>query len=115
MPCKNIFGGSFSGFPVSDGTFNINNSMIIPETESREIEIIGGSVLYQISINGLLAASVGSYIGLPDLYDTETGLSAIGRFGLMDGQAIFAYNGIFPPEPSAWEKIYMGWAQPADN
>jgi hypothetical protein len=30
----------------------------------------------------------------------------------MDGQSIFAYNGIFPTEPSAWEKIYMGWQQP---
>ena len=30
----------------------------------------------------------------------------------MDGQAIFAYNGVFPPEPSAWEKIFLGWATP---
>ncbi|HSD64028.1 MAG TPA: T9SS type A sorting domain-containing protein [Ignavibacteriaceae bacterium] len=109
---QNIFGSSFEGFPVSGGTYNIKNSMIIPETESRELDVIGGSVLFQISINGLLAASIGSYLGLPDLFDTETGLSAIGRFGLMDGQAIFAYNGIFPPEPSAWEKIYLGWSQP---
>ncbi len=59
-----------------------------------------------------LTASVASYLGLPDLYDTETGLSAIGRFGLMDGQAIFGYNGIYPPEPSPWSKIYLGWANP---
>lgn len=111
---QNIFGSSFTGFPVSDGAFNIKNSMIIPETESRELDVIGGSVLFQITINGLLAASIGSYIGLPDLFDTETGLSAIGRFGLMDGQAIFAYNGIFPPEPSAWEKIKLHWVLPAE-
>ncbi len=110
---QNIFGSTFEGFPVSGGSFNIRNSMIIPETESREIESLGGTVLFQISINGLLAASVASHLGLPDLFDTETGLSAIGRFGLMDGQAIFAYNGIYPPEPSAWEKIYLGWTQPA--
>lgn len=111
---QNIFGSDFTGFPVSNGSFNIKNSMIIPETESRELEVIGGSVLFEISINGLLAASVGSYLGLPDLFDTKTGLSAIGRFGLMDGQAIFAYNGIFPPEPSAWEKIYLGWTVPTE-
>ncbi|MCX6164223.1 MAG: hypothetical protein NTU73_05080, partial [Ignavibacteriae bacterium] len=29
-----------------------------------------------------------------------------------DGQSIFSYNGIFPPEPSAWEKIYLGWVNP---
>jgi hypothetical protein len=107
---KNIFGNTFDGFPVSNGAFKIKNSMIIPETESRELETITGKFLFEITINGLIAASVASYLGLPDLFDTNTGLSAIGRFGLMDGQAIFAYNGCFPPEPSAWEKIYLGWA-----
>lgn len=109
---KNIYGDNFDGFPVSGGSFKIKNSMIIPETESREVEGITGKFLFQISINGLLAASVASYLGLPDLFDTNTGLSAIGRFGLMDGQSIFAYNGLFPPEPSAWEKIYLGWKEP---
>ncbi len=109
---KNIFGQSFDGFSVSDGSFKIKNSMIIPETESRELESISGQVLFEITINGLLVASIASHLGLPDLFDTETGLSAIGRFGLMDGQSIFAYNGVFPPEPSAWEKIYLGWAEP---
>lgn len=107
---KNIFGSTFTGFPVSNGAFNITNSMIIPETESRELETITGKFLFEITINGLLVASVASHLGLPDLFDTETGFSAIGRFGLMDGQSIFAYNGCFPPEPSAWEKIYLGWA-----
>ncbi len=53
-----------------------------------------------------------SHLGLPDLFDTETGLSAIGRFGLMDGQGIFAFAGTYPPEPSPWSKIKMGWAEP---
>ncbi|HQI40293.1 MAG: hypothetical protein B6D44_00915 [Ignavibacteriales bacterium UTCHB2] len=107
---KNIFGNNFTGFPVSNGAFAITNSMIIPETESRELETITGKFLFEITINGLLVASVASHLGLPDLFDTETGYSAIGRFGLMDGQSIFAYNGCFPPEPSAWEKNYLGWA-----
>jgi hypothetical protein len=99
--------------PVSNGSFIISNSMIIPETESRELTAIDGSkVLFEISINGLLAASAASHLGLPDLFNTQSGLSAIGRFGLMDGQSIFAYNGLFPPEPSAWEKIRLGWAEP---
>lgn len=111
---KNIYGNNFDGFSVSGGNFKIKNSMIIPETESREIESLTGKILFQISINGLLVASVASYLGLPDLFDTNTGLSAIGRFGLMDGQSIFAYNGLFPPEPSAWEKIYLGWKVPVE-
>ena len=109
---QKIFGSTYQGFPVSGGTFHINNSMIIPETESRELSSFGQTVLFQITINGLLVSSVASYLGLPDLFNTSTGLSAIGRFGLMDGQAIFSYSGLFPPEPSAWEKIFLGWAQP---
>jgi hypothetical protein len=109
---KEIFGSSFQGFSVSGGSFLINNTMILPETQNREVESFGQTYLYEITFNGLLAANIASHLGLPDLFDTETGLSAIGRFGLMDGEAIFAYNGVFPPEPSAWEKIYLGWAEP---
>jgi Secretion system C-terminal sorting domain len=109
---KKIYGQNFTGFPVSSNTFNITNSMIMPETENRELSSLNGTSLIEISINGLLVSSIASYLGLPDLFDTETGKSAIGRFGLMDGQAIFAYNGLFPPQPSAWEKLYLGWANP---
>ncbi|MBK9099621.1 MAG: T9SS type A sorting domain-containing protein [bacterium] len=109
---KEIYGNNFEGIPVSGGSFKITNSMIIPETESREVQTISGTFLFEITINGLLCASVGSHLGLPDLFDTETGLSAIGRFGLMDGQSIFAYLGTYPPEPSPWEKIRLGWAEP---
>ncbi len=109
---KEIYGNEYEGIPVSGGSFRITNSMIIPETESREVETISGTFLFEITINGLLCASIGSHLGLPDLFDTETGLSAIGRFGLMDGQSIFAYLGTYPPEPSPWEKIKLGWAEP---
>ncbi len=105
-----ILNNDLTGFPIN--RYGKYNSMIIPETESREVSGIGGTGLFQLSINGLLAANTASHLGLPDLFNTETGLSAIGRFGLMDGQAIFAYSGTFPPEPSAWEKIYLGWEQP---
>lgn len=109
---KEIYGNDYHGIPVSGGSFKITNSMIIPETESREVETLSGKFLFEITINGLLCASVGSHLGLPDLFDTETGLSAIGRFGLMDGQSIFAYLGTYPPEPSPWEKIKLGWVEP---
>lgn len=109
---KNIIGSDLTGLPKNrEGKYN---SIIMPETESRELNTVSGKYLFEITINGLLVASVASHLGLPDLFDTNTGLSAIGRFGLMDGQAIFAYNGCFPPEPSAWEKIYLGWAAPVE-
>ncbi|MBA4407565.1 hypothetical protein C0389_09845 [bacterium] len=108
---KNIFGNQFNGFPTKSG--NITNSMILPETESYEILLIDNTTyLQELTINGAIVANVASHLGVPDLFNAETGRSAIGRFGLMDGQAINANNGMFPPEPSAWEKIYLGWEEP---
>lgn len=104
---------SFSGFPISNGNLLVNNSLIIPRTLTRAgTDAAGGRFLLPLSINGLLTAQIGSHLGLPDLFDTNTGLSGIGRFGLMDGAGIFSYNGLFPPELSAWEKTYLGWSVP---
>lgn len=108
---KNFYGESFAGFPLSDGSL-ISNTIILPETESREESGFGEVALLELSINGLLVSSIASHLSLPDLFDAETGKSAIGRFGLMDGQSLFAYAGLFPPQPSAWEKIYLGWETP---
>tara|TARA_R110000868_G_scaffold383578_13_gene650806 strand:+ start:22298 stop:25438 length:3141 start_codon:yes stop_codon:yes gene_type:complete len=106
-------GNDFDGFTINNGSFFVKNSMIIPRTESRRGEDITESeIVFPLSINGLLCASIGSYLGLPDLFNTETGEPAIGRFGLMDGAGFFAYNGLLPPEPSAWEKVFLGWETP---
>ncbi len=113
---RDMFGASYSGQPVDNGSFNIPNSIIMPESESYQIYDATGALQINLTLgtNGLLAASFGSYLGLPDLFDSQTGITGIGRFGLMDGQAIFAYGGIFPPEPSAWEKMYLGWVTPVE-
>ncbi len=109
---REIYGSGFNGFTVNNGNFLIKNTAILPSTENREIESFGEIFLQEFSINGLIVGTIASHLGLPDLFNTETGTSAIGRFGLMDGQALFAYSGLFPPEPSAWEKIYLGWLEP---
>lgn len=104
---------SFSGFPIDNGNLLVDNTLILPRTLTRVGEdITGQEVILQLSTNGMVTAQIGSHIGLPDLFNTETGESGIGRFGLMDGAGIFAYNGLFPPELSAWEKVHMGWADP---
>lgn len=111
---KKIFGAAYNGVPVQNSTFRIQNSMVLPETEVRQISSIGGDFTLKLGINGLLVASIASHLGLPDLFDSKTGKTAIGRFGLMDGQSIFSFLGICPPEPSAWEKSYLGWTQPIE-
>ncbi len=111
---KGLFGASYQGVSLTNSAFKIPNTVILPETEVRRIPSVGGDFVLKLGINGLLVASIGSHLGLPDLFDTKTGKSAIGRFGLMDGQSIFSFSGICPPEPSAWEKIYLGWTVPIE-
>jgi hypothetical protein len=111
---KTLFGPTFTGITLKNSSFKIPNTVVLPETEVRRIEGVGGDVVLKLGINGLIAASIGSHLGLPDLFDTKTGKSAIGRFGLMDGQSIFSYYGAAPPEPSAWEKMYLGWTTPIE-
>ena len=104
---------SFNGFPLGD--IRVTNSAILPQTQSRRGEdITGTEFVLQLSINGILTANVGSFLGIPDLFNTSSGVSGIGRFGLMDGAGIFSYFGLFPPLPSAWERYYMGWEAPFD-
>ncbi len=102
-------GAAFHGFPV-------DHSMIIPRTETRPgtDPFSEERYLLELSINGLLAASFFNFLGVPDLFDTESGQSAIGPFGLMDAQGIFAYSGLLPPEPMAWTKYFLGWTEPVD-
>lgn len=103
----------FDGFPLGD--LNVTNSAILPQTQSRRGEdVTGMEFVLQLSINGILTANIGSFLGVPDLFNTSTGASGIGRFGLMDGAGIFSYYGLFPPLPSAWERAYMGWDTPFD-
>ena len=105
----------FDGFDIGHPDIRVTNTALIPQTQSRPGEdFTGTEYVLQLSINGLLSATVGSFLGLPDLFNTRTGASAIGRFGLMDGASIFSYLGLFPPEPSAWEKMHLGWMEPFD-
>lgn len=108
---QEFFGSSYTGYQTLDG-FTIKNSLIIPSTEVRQLNLSSGNFILELGMNGILTASFGSFLGLPDLFNTSTGKTAIGRFGLMDGQSIFSFNGLFPPEPSAWEKVYLGWVNP---
>lgn len=104
---------TFSGFPIKNGDLLVDNTLIVPRTLSRSgSDAVGNQLVLPLSMNGLLTAQIGSHLGLPDLFNTETGQSGIGRFGLMDGAGIFSYNGLFPPELSAWEKSYLEWVTP---
>jgi len=108
---KSLYGDTTRGYYTGEGPI-IQSSCLLPEQEWRIINTTFGSSFLELGLNGIVVGTIGSHLGLPDLFDTDDGTTAIGRFGLMDGQGIFSYLGVFPPEPCAWEKQYLGWVEP---
>ncbi|MFW5972832.1 MAG: hypothetical protein ACOCTG_02480, partial [Bacteroidota bacterium] len=100
------------GESVRFGGLDVDHTILLPRTETRRGEnfITDEPFLAEFSVNGMLAATFFSYLGVPDLFNTDSGESGIGPFGLMDPLGIFAFNGLFPPEPGAWTKQYLGWS-----
>lgn len=117
LPSVFMGANSLADLGASGLTFkglHVDHSLIIPRTETRPgvNAFTDEPYLLELSINGLLAASFISYLGVPDLFNTDTGESVIGPFGVMDPLGIFAYRGLFPPLPSAWTRATLGWAIP---
>jgi hypothetical protein len=97
----------------------VDRGIILPESQNHLFypnweDVFGGAEIpcdYQIGLNGTFALMVGYFLGLPGLYDTETGRTGVGKFGLMD-QGSANLNGLVPSFPSAWEREFMGWDMP---
>lgn len=88
---------------LENGTVEISNGIILPETESQEG--------LQLGLNGILTSNIGSQLGWLDLFSPETGRSGVGRFGLMDA-GLFNGDGLLPAIPTAWTRIEAGWETP---
>ena len=104
---------------LGEPIFNVEHGIILPETQNHllfdEAEDIftdpAESCDYQFGLTGTFALMVGFAEGLPPLWDTETGESGIGVFGLMD-QGSNNGRGIIPSPPDAWTRIQAGWTIP---
>ncbi|MDD5764899.1 MAG: T9SS type A sorting domain-containing protein [Candidatus Marinimicrobia bacterium] len=104
---------------VDNGAHTVSGGIILPETQNHLLfpnwkDVFGSYTTpcdYQIGLNGTFAFMMGFYLGLPGLYNTETGETGVGKFGLMD-QGSANLNGLIPSFPSAWEREFMGWTQP---
>lgn len=77
--------------------------MVVSETASQDGLNWG--------INGIIVNQIGRFLGMPNTYDVVKGISRLGYFDLMDFAGYNAGNGFFPVLPSAWLRIYMGWAE----
>lgn len=91
------------GISVQNGNFFVDHAIVLPETESQEG--------YELGLLGTSVLMMGFRLGLPALWNTDTGASGIGRWGLMD-QGSSNFNGLLPAEPSAFEKHFLGWEIP---
>ncbi|MBL7995842.1 VCBS repeat-containing protein [bacterium] len=107
------FGETYQGVPVNGSSLFVTDGVVVPETESQSFidPVLGTENFKELGLSGILIANFGSQLGMPDLFNTETGSAGIGYFGLED-QGAFNGEGLIPAEPDPWTKIYMGWAEP---
>ncbi len=99
----------FAGIPVDGGMFFVRDGMWAPETEVQELPAPIGTI--EFSLHGVVASLFGSQLGLPSLFNTESGAPGIGRFGLMD-QGAGNELGKLPAAPCAWSRFFLGFTDP---
>ncbi|MCK4807882.1 MAG: M6 family metalloprotease domain-containing protein, partial [Candidatus Aegiribacteria sp.] len=97
-------GMGYDGIPTSDGVF-VRESMIVPEQESQDG--------FGLGVLGTICHEFGHQLGLPDLYDTNTGHVGVGGWDLM-GYGQWLMSGYWPASLSAWSRIYLGWDMPSE-
>ena len=95
---------------------NLADLIIVPESQNflqyKETRSLFADAndpcFYQVALNGTLALMFGFHLGLPPLYNTETGRSLVGGFALMD-QGSNNFHGIVPAFPDPYSRIAAGW------
>ena len=92
----------YAGIELGNGV-KVREGIILPEAQSQKG--------YNLGLLGTAALLMGSQLGMPNLFNTDTGRAGIGKWGLMD-QGSYNFYGLIPAHPSAWEKVYMGWEEP---
>jgi hypothetical protein len=97
----------------------ISRGILLPESQNHILFDISESMFadasepceYQYGLTGTFALMIGFSVGLPPMWNIDTGESGIGIFGLMD-QGSNNGRGIIPSPPNAWTRIYSGWENP---
>ncbi len=101
---------------------DLNDLIIIPESQNflqyAETRSLFADAedpcFYQVGLNGTIALMLGFHLGLPPLYNTETGQSLVGGFALMD-QGSNNFHGIVPAYPDPYTRINAGWITPTEK
>lgn len=98
---------------------SVSSGIILPETQNHLLYDIADQIFvgisspcdYQFAMTGTVALMLGFAIGLPPLWDTESGESGAGVFALMD-QGSNNGRGVIPAPPDPWTRIYAEWESP---
>ncbi|MFQ6609819.1 MAG: T9SS type A sorting domain-containing protein [Fidelibacterota bacterium] len=110
---EELFGGITP--PIING-YTVSMGIVLPETQNHIFydvieEIFYGETDYcdyQVGLTGIFSFMMGYAIGLPPLYNTESGDPGVGVFGLMDHGSNNG-RGVIPAPPTAWTRIIKGW------
>jgi hypothetical protein len=106
---KDTLGIKTSGIVVSGAVGEIDTIdevMMVSETSNQDSLNWG--------IHGILVNQIARQLGVPDLFATNSGTTAVGAFCIMDfyGYSASPSQGFIPPWPSAWVRAFMGWETP---
>ena len=105
--------------PLVVGNSTVNNGLILPESQNHPLmdpsifSALSNPCDIQYSITGTWALMIGFAVGLPPLWNIDTGESGIGIFGLMD-QGSNNGRGMIPSIPNPWSRIHAGWEDPTE-
>ena len=85
----------------------VENVILLPETQNHALFPEEDSYYdFQVGLTGTFALLFGYFLGLPAMFDTETGTTGIGYWGLMD-QGSNNLHGICPALPNPWTRALM--------
>lgn len=107
---------NYPGFTTNDGAV-LTNIIVVPEDEFQDYfpgEEVENASAYLFSIYGVLAHQYGHLIGLPTLFDNDSGgtdagkSQGIGNWGLM-GTGVWNANGYVPAQLCAYSRYLLGW------
>ncbi len=104
---------------ITVGNASIDRAVILPETQNHLLydtweDIFYGAETpcdYQYGLTGTAVMLTGFAVGLPPLWNIESGRTGVGIFGLMD-QGSNNGRGLIPAPPTAWTRYYAGWEEP---
>jgi len=101
---------------------SIYTGILLPETQNiiyyNVVEDIFGNPDYdtddlcdiQVGMTGIFSMLLGYELGLPPMFNTETGDPGVGFFGLMDHGSNNG-RGVIPAPPTPWTRIKEGWSE----